>query len=71
METTKEPLKVGQKVKVIDMTCGHEFNIGETVVINDVEIDNNEEFYDHTYRCSNGKKSWLLGAIEIELINSN
>ena len=53
--------EVGNLVEVIDKQHGHEFEIGEVVVIEDI--------YDNSFRCSNLDKSeyWWLGEEELKL----
>ena len=68
MSTTEfKPLyKVGDKVRVIDRTHYHGFEIGEEVTIDQVHRE------DDCYRCSNSEGDWwLLTEDELELISKN
>jgi len=68
MSTTEwKPLyKVGDKVRVIDRTHGHGFEIGEEVTIDQVYRE------DKDYRCSNSERDfWWLTEEEVELISKN
>jgi hypothetical protein len=50
--------KVGDKVKVVAMKCGHQFDIGEVITIHKVN--------DYDYCASNGKEMWYMQDSEIE-----
>lgn len=52
--------KVGDKVRVVAMNTGHQFNIGEVVIIDRV--------YEAYYAATNGKELWYLTDAEIEPI---
>lgn len=52
--------EVGEKVKIVRMIGGHQFEIGETVTI----IAKSS----HNYRATNGPQSWYILDMEIEVI---
>ena len=53
--------KVGDKVRVTSMECGHQFNIGEVVSIKDAT--------EYDYAATNGKETWYLIDNEIAPVN--
>lgn len=52
--------KVGDKVRIVDNTGGHEFDIGEVVTI--------AEILEGDYRAKNNYDSWYVGDEELELV---
>ena len=65
MEEWKPKFKVGDKVKVVDSLYGHEFSIGEVVIITKVDIE------DQCYDCKPVQvDEWILTEEELELWNS-
>lgn len=52
--------EVGEKVKIVSMIGGHQFEIGETVTI----IAKSG----HNYRATNGQRAWYILDMEIEVI---
>lgn len=58
--------EIGDRVKVIDETCGHGFNLGDKVKI--VDIERGTEL-DGVFKCVNEKGAiWYLNIEEFELL---
>jgi hypothetical protein len=60
-------IPIGTKVKVTKNESGHEFEIGDVVII--------EKYYPEPanphYRCSSGEDYWFLNEKEFEIIKTN
>lgn len=50
----------GSKVRVVDRTNGHEFEIGQLVIM---ETQVSED----SYKCTDGKETWWLSRKEFQL----
>jgi hypothetical protein len=65
-EHLSQKFKIGQKVRVVARTQGHNFEIGETLEV--VLLDPNANSGKGDYLCRNEKKRWYLVDDELEAV---